>query len=453
MWAGKISVQNQTDGRSSSRHRLASAALSISLALALAACSSSLADMSASTGNMFSSSSTGSRQAQPVTMFVASTRKDDRRAGAPITPNGAHFALNIVSVPPGHRAGKVEQPAFGSPRADQHFVLTNSRAVDPTEFQNQIATYISGRVGTSRDVLLYVHGFNTSAEEARFRLAQIVADGRFGGLPVLFTWPSKSNVFSYVSDKESATASRDALEQLLTDLSHTPGVGRIHVLAHSMGTWLAMEALRESAIAGHPDLDGRLGDIMLAAPDIDLAVFRQQMTRLGQSAHVSVFVSRGDRALALSSRLAGERQRVGAMDPSNARDRTELERLGVKVYDLSGFSDGFIGHGAYADAPEVIRSIGAQLAEPRGDDANTTSVIDAGADRSAPPTDASSLPPLPAPQPVATAYGETQSPSSLSPRMISAPGAVPAASSVTTPTPASATNTVSSQPLPPMQAN
>ena len=163
----------------------------------------------------------------------------------------------------------------------------------------------------------------------------------------------------------------------MRELAATPGVGRVHVLAHSMGSWLTMEALRENAIGGHADLDGKLGDVMLAAPDIDLALFKQQMSRLGSSIRVSVFVSRADRALSLSSRIAGDRQRVGSMDPSNARDGAELQKLGVRVYDLSSFSDGFIGHGAYADAPDVIRSIGAQLAEPRKEDASSVAIIDA----------------------------------------------------------------------------
>jgi esterase/lipase superfamily enzyme len=162
----------------------------------------------------------------------------------------------------------------------------------------------------------------------------------------------------------------------MRDLSQLPGVGRVHVLAHSMGSWLAMEALRENAIAGRPDLNGKLGDVMLAAPDIDLAVFRQQIARLPNT-RVSIFVSRADRALSLSSRIAGDRPRVGAMDPNNARDAAALQELGVRVYDLSSFSAGLIGHAAYADTPDVIRSIGAQLSEPRKEEAGSVAVIDA----------------------------------------------------------------------------
>ena len=51
--------------------------------------------------------------------------------------------------------------------------------MDEREFLSEIAAHVSGRVGVSSDILLYVHGFNTSLDEARFRIAQIVADGRF----------------------------------------------------------------------------------------------------------------------------------------------------------------------------------------------------------------------------------------------------------------------------------
>ena len=72
-----------------------------------------------------------------------------------------------------------------------------------------------------------------------------------------------------------------------------------------MGTWLAMEALRQSAIAGQAELGGHIGEVMLAAPDIDLDVFRGQMARIGRAARVSVFAAADDRALSVSSTLAG----------------------------------------------------------------------------------------------------------------------------------------------------
>lgn len=341
------------------------------LAASLAGCGAGgFSDMTASVANS-AGNLMGARPAGSpidVQMFVASTRRDDFRVGDAVSDGGVHHSLNLVSLPANHEPGVIERPSFGKPDRARHIVLSGGRNLTPQRFSDELASHVSGRVGADRDVLLFVHGFNTSLDEARFRLAQIVADARFGGVPVLFTWPSQSNLLSYESDKERATASRDALAELMGQLAATPGVGRVHVLAHSMGSWLAMEALRQNAIAGQPDLGGRLGEVMLAAPDIDLAVFRQQMAKFGGRAHVSVIVSRGDRALGLSSRIAGDRPRVGALDPTKPGDGAELARLGVKVYDVSSYSRDFVGHSVFADAPAVIRGIGAQLATSHKDE-------------------------------------------------------------------------------------
>ena len=268
-------------------------------------------------------------------MFVVSTRKSESGASSEAAvENGARFSLQVIGVPPGHEPGRVERPTFGSEDPQKHFVVRNRRGLNETAFFSELASHISGRIGSNRDVLLYVHGFNTSYDEARFRLAQIVDDGRFGGVAALYTWPAAGSLLDYGAAKESATIARDALSTLLHRLSEVPDVGRVHILAHSMGAWLAMEALRENAISGSPDLNGKLGDVMLAAPDIDLNVFRQQLARLDPS-HVFILVASNDRALSLSRTLAGDRQRLGALDPNNPSDRAALEELGVKAYDLS----------------------------------------------------------------------------------------------------------------------
>lgn len=364
----------------------------------VAGCASTgFGDMTAKVGSLGDAfAGTPATAPRQLIVFVDSTRKGGvgaREASA----DGAHFSLQIISVPPHHHPGDIELPAFGGPDPEKHFVVASHRELDEQDFDNELATNISGRIGSNRDVLLYVHGFNTSYDEARFRLAQIATDGRFGGIPVLFTWPSTNNLLDYEAARESATASRDALANLLRDLSTVPGIGRVHILAHSMGTWLTMEALRERAIAGSPDLNGRLGNVVLAAPDIDLNVFRGQLARLNAS-HVSVLVSANDKALSLSRFLAGDRPRLGALDPRKAEDKAALGRLGVKVYDLSDKSDGFINHGMYADAPDVVRMIGMQIGQSRLQDANVQSVLgerpvnDAIVTEPAPPVGAEPMP-------------------------------------------------------------
>ncbi len=372
--------------------RLLRAAALLLAAASLAGCVSAVADV----GGLASGSSP--RQARDVQIFVDSTRPLKAEESA---DGSAHFSLTTVSVPPGHEPGGLEMASFGSPNRASDFAVVGRRALDAQAFRDAVATHLSGRVGSNRDVLVFVHGFNTSFDEARFRLAQIVTDGGFNGVPVLFTWPSKGSLFGYASDREAATASRDAMERLLLDLAALPDVGKVHVLAHSMGSWLAMEALREAAIAGHPDLDGHLGDIILAAPDIDQGVFRQQVERLGPTAHISVFAATNDRALGLSGFLA-ERPRLGAIDSASPEGRAALEGLGVHVIDLTRDSVGLTGHATYASVPDVIRGIGAEIGASRAGDRERQAVLggepDAPQFEKAPaPVTATPLPPPPAP--------------------------------------------------------
>jgi esterase/lipase superfamily enzyme len=367
---------------------------------------------------MMASTDNGPHQ---ILTFVCSTRQDGRAGADQMRQDGPKYSLQILSVPPDHRPGQIERPAFGAPDPQHHFMLASERDMSEAEFRNELATNISGRIGSNRDVLLYVHGFNTGLDAARFRLAQIVTDGRFGGIPVLFTWPASNNLFDYEAAHESATASRDALANLLKDLSEVPDIGRIHILAHSMGTWLTMEALRERAIAGSPTLNGKLGLVMLAAPDIDLSVFRSQLAELDVS-HISVLVSADDRALSLSRTLAGDRPRVGALDPRKPADRAALARLGVKIYDLSGKSDGLIDHDAYADVPDVVRSIGLQIGRERIQDEDVTAVLGE--------------------RPVSTAVTAEPLPPAADGHVLTAPvtGSTPASGTAASATPSSATH-------------
>jgi esterase/lipase superfamily enzyme len=392
--------------------------------LALSGCETDLA-------GAFGGPAVAATTAQPVQVFVASTRKGEHGAASQtLSSDGVHYALDILTIPPGHRAGSIEEPIFGAANARDHIVLAGERTLDSDEFKSELASHVSGRIGVNRDVLVFVHGFNTPFDEARDRTAQIVADSRFGGVAVLFTWPTKHELFGYVSDKDNATASRDALQSLLQEIGATPGVGKVHVLAHSMGGWLAMEALRQEAIAGDRDLSGHLGDVMLASPDIDMDVFAGQMARL-RPANVTVFATANDRALSLSSAIAQSRQRVGAINPSNPEDRERLEALGAKVYDLTKFSDGLIDHGAYADAPDVLHAIGAQMATPRAQDANTMSSIDASGyvDPSAAPAAVPTPAAAPGPAPTVAAAP-----------LPAAPAATPKAVSPPTPAPTPAAN-------------
>lgn len=302
--------------------------------------------------------------ATPV--FVASTRPafSGDRLGAP-SAERARFYRQVVTMPPGRATGTIPRPQITPESPSRHATLANRDALTPDAFRRQLGEAVNAKPYDGRDVLVYVHGFNTDYDEAAFRVVQVAADGGFRGTHVLFTWPSYRRVLAYGGDREVATASRDALDKLLTDIGRTPGVGRIHILAHSMGAFLTMEALRQVSIAGNGELGGRLGEVILAAPDLDVEVFRQQMARISRPSRISLFVQSDDRALAVSSTVAWDRQRVGALDVRNAEHRRIISGLGVRVFTMSatGWTD-LIRHGTFAEAPEIVRLIGGKISQP-----------------------------------------------------------------------------------------
>jgi len=105
----------------------------------------------------------------------------------------------------------------------------------------------------------------------------------------------------------------------------------VNLLAHSMGNWVTMETLRQIKISGHLPPMQKLGMVMLAAPDIDLDVFKSQMRTFGKvKKPFYVILAKNDRALWASSILAGGETRVG-----DDADVAELAALGAVVIDLT----------------------------------------------------------------------------------------------------------------------
>ncbi len=181
-----------------------------------------------------------------------------------------------------------------------------------------------------REVLLYIHGYKESFESAAISSVELAQGIGFGGEIMLFSWPSKAALLDYGYDRESALFSRDALEETLTLLLSEGGAARVHIVAHSMGTLLTIETLRQIWARQGDVLAGRIGALVLASPDIDLDLFTNALERLRSLVpKITVISSTSDRALEVSRRMAGGVARVGAAS------REQLEGLGVRVVDAS----------------------------------------------------------------------------------------------------------------------
>jgi esterase/lipase superfamily enzyme len=280
------------------------------------------------------------------------------------------YAAITVSIPPdtARKIGEVQWPATlpGDPRTN--FVTVSAEYIDKQAFAASIAA-IAKQTGRTK-VLVFVHGFNNRFDEAVYRFAQIVHDSKVPAIPVLFTWPSRGEVRlrTYNYDRESANYSRDALESLLGTLTSYPDITEVNLLAHSMGNWVALEALRGRSIrAGQTAASikaDKLKNAMLVAPDVDFDVFRAQIERMGPARpRIALFVSQDDSALRLSKTLADDAPRLGNIDPSQEPYRSELERDKILVFDLTHLATaGDDAHGrAFDDVTSVMGMIKQRL--------------------------------------------------------------------------------------------
>lgn len=304
--------------------------------------------------------------ASRIDMVVATTRRVATSPGDMTFSGERSATLNyaniVVSIPPDtvRKKGEVQWPtaARGNPETD--FVVTKTEGFDFTQMRNWV--HRMAAAAPKHRVLVFVHGFNNKFSDAVFRFAQIVHDSGAEVVPLLFTWPSRGSLWAYGYDRESTTVSRDGLEHVLTMLAHDPKVGEVTILSHSMGNMLTLETLRQMAIRNRR-LPPKIANVMLAAPDVDIDVFRSEISDIPDPRpNFTLLLSRDDHALAVSRRVWGDLARLGAIDPEEEPYRSELAALKVTTIDLTHHeTDDPLNHGKFASSPELVRLIGGRL--------------------------------------------------------------------------------------------
>jgi esterase/lipase superfamily enzyme len=287
--------------------------------------------------------------ADPV-LLVATTRKPVNGAReAPWYGTERASALGLGRA-------KLAPPAEG--RFSLAAVGLDDWRIDTIEPVDHVGALFDQGAG-ARDVLIYVHGFNQTFETAALDAVRLSDGIKFRGATMVFSWPSRAKLFDYGYDRESAMWSRDGMQQVLQGLMASPSVGRVHIVAHSIGTMLAMEALRQLyASEGDPVAD-RIGAVIFAAPDIDMDVFASSVARIGPIApKITVITAANDRALALSGWMAGGITRVGAAH------KAQLAKLGLRVIDASQQGWGIINHDLFLSNDRIRQVIRGAIDSP-----------------------------------------------------------------------------------------
>ncbi|MCH4561029.1 alpha/beta hydrolase [Mesorhizobium jarvisii] len=295
-------------------------------------------------------------------VLVATTRARDSRPGTYFNGERAgalDFAQFTVDVPQQHVSGNIEWPSNAPGNPKKNFVVSDASYLDgDKEFIKNLNSQLALRPRGSRNVLLFVHGYNTMFAEGLYRLTQIVHDSRVPGVPVLFTWASRGKVGQYVYDTNSATIARDDLVHTIR-LILASDADKVNIVAHSMGNWVTVEALRQIKISGKALAINRIGLVVLAAPDIDIDVFKSQMRSFGKPKKpFYIVISKDDKALRTSSFIAGGPARLGA-----EADTDELAALGAVVVDMTNVkANDSSHHGKFAELAELGPELGTVLA-------------------------------------------------------------------------------------------
>ena len=271
-----------------------------------------------------------------------------------------------VSVPRlAHRIGQIERPTFWTlhvsdwwENAQRHFLIIRRPIVGPLRFWQSMRAVVER--GDERQVLLFIHGYNVSFDDAVYRTAQLAFDLRFRGAPVLYSWPSNAAILRYVADKDHSLSTIATFKTFLVDLAQKSGARTIHAIAHSMGNNALIHTLAELANEQAPVMP-HFRQIIMAAPDVD----RREFLRLADAFHrsadrITLYAADNDRALAASDTLHGE-PRVGDASPM-------FMHHGLDSIDASAIIKGFLKHSYFADERvlnDIERLFASNAAPPR----------------------------------------------------------------------------------------
>lgn len=287
------------------------------------------------------------------TVFVATSRSLDPATQTFTSTRSAEpsFARYTISVPPDREPGSISYPPrHGKPDPATDFLTTSELLyADRPAFRRDLTAALRDQRQGGREATIFVHGYNNTFAEGVYRIAQLAHDLALPGVAMHYAWPSAATPFGYVYDRDSANFARNGLEDMLVEASGA-GADRIFLVAHSMGSALVVETLRQLAIRGDRRTLGRIAGVILISPDIDVDVFRSQARDIGQLPQPFViFGSPRDRALMLSARLTGQASRLGSLSGVTA-----LADLQVTFVDVAAYSVG-AGHFDVGNSAALIR--------------------------------------------------------------------------------------------------
>jgi esterase/lipase superfamily enzyme len=291
-----------------------------------------------------------------ITVFFGTNRsKAPKGAFYGTKRDSMHYGRCLVSVPSDRRIGTIPRPSIWTlykASRKKHFVVQSMAEEARADFVKTLRKYIGAC--TSRDALLFVHGFNVDFVSAVYRTAQISADLNFPGASLLFSWPSKGSAspLAYTHDETQARWTLGDLREFLELIVEQSGATTIHLLAHSMGNRALSEAVSRVGATAARGGGTLFNEIVLTAPDIDTDTFVNDIAPaiVPTARRVTLYASSKDKALAFS-------KKVHTYDRAGESGQKIVLLDGVDTIDVSAVDTNFVGHFYYGENKSVLSDI------------------------------------------------------------------------------------------------
>jgi esterase/lipase superfamily enzyme len=287
--------------------------------------------------------------------LVQASRAPKRARKLELKVTAARELTRFAKTPPTLILTDAQMAAHGPPPIDP------VQADAERRFKAELAARLAAT--PRKEVFIYVHGFNNTFEDALLTTGELWHFLGREGVPICYTWPAGVGLFkAYEYTVASTQFTVYHFKQALRLIASCPEVEKVHIIAHSRGTAVTTDTVRELYLELRGTTDAqkalKLGTVILAAADIDLdvAIARNATERIGRAVeHSALYISDQDKALGLSRWLFGGR-RLGEID-FKLFDPAELEALRgsqhLQLIDARVKKRGAFGHNYYHANPAV----------------------------------------------------------------------------------------------------
>ena len=206
----------------------------------------------------------------------------------------------------------------------------------------------------NRDVaeaVIFIHGYNTPFLDGLYRTAQLVVETGFHGVPIYFGWPGGEHWWEYPAATQQVMAAAQELASVLRLVATAAEVTKVHVVAHSMGNKVLVEAI--ALLAQDATIrTGKVSDLVMAAPDVVPSRLTQVAGMIRSVFRRStVYVSDTDLALRVGTAFDHD-HRVGERTPFSVP-------IGFEAVDATGAKDTIIGHSYFVETDTIANDLAA----------------------------------------------------------------------------------------------